>query len=302
MRLRLLLALAAAALLGACNMVTTVNPMFPPSAEREQLRDGGWATTDAPCQFSDAAPVKDWQICVGATQIKGDHITLWDPQGHNRSDVDVIWTKGPPPVAQVLMRFDPQKDPSEPDHLNVYGGFEEKKRDAQGRAVEIEAWTVLCGPPRTPSPVSPSTAFARLRISPPCAAQRWPVAATTSSRSTCAGSATEAADATGERAWTGVGSGRQGRYAVTAGHGRRFMAMESAHETPAHLHPAQRRRRLGPGPIGAIAPARRRHGVPIDQWPGIAFDLPARQCVGRQRHLHLPRRRHALRRADLRAG
>ncbi|MBS0295673.1 MAG: hypothetical protein JSR45_05125 [Proteobacteria bacterium] len=152
MRIRLLLALAAAALLGACNMVTTVDPMFPPSTEREKLRDGVWATTNEPCEFDAAAPVKDWPVCVGATLVKGDHITLWDPQAHNRSDVDAIWTKGPPPVAQVLMKFEPSKDPKEPDHLYVYGGFEVEKRDAQGRVVELEAWNVLCGPPRVLKP------------------------------------------------------------------------------------------------------------------------------------------------------
>lgn len=152
MRIRLLLALAATACMGACNMVTSVDPMFPPSAEREKVREGVWATTDEPCAFNEAAPIKDWPICVGATLIKGDHLTLWDPQAHNRADVDIVWTKGPPPVAQVLMKFDPPKDAKEGDHLYVYGGFEVKRRDAQGRAVEIEVWHVLCGPPRKPKP------------------------------------------------------------------------------------------------------------------------------------------------------
>jgi hypothetical protein len=143
------LALALAAGLGGCNLVSTVEPMFGPNEPREKVRDGVWALTNEACEFSDAKPIKDWPDCVAPVVITGDQAVTWDPEKKRRVEAKVVWTLGPPPVAQERLQFDPEPTkPKQSDHIFVYSGFEVLKRDAAGRAVEIGAWSVICGPPR----------------------------------------------------------------------------------------------------------------------------------------------------------
>ena len=56
--------LAAAALLGGCNMVTTSTPLFAVEAGSPKLKPGVWATPDAACVFDPNEPAERWPSCA----------------------------------------------------------------------------------------------------------------------------------------------------------------------------------------------------------------------------------------------
>ena len=64
--MRILIALAAASLLGGCNMVMSETPWFSVADQTgaPQLREGVWVEPGANCAFIKDDPVDKWPTCA----------------------------------------------------------------------------------------------------------------------------------------------------------------------------------------------------------------------------------------------
>ncbi len=151
MNLRPALALAVLALLGACNMVVTKDPVFSQAdaAGAPGMRPGVWdGEPAAGCQVDETKPLADWPTCASGFVVLDDH-TIGDFKEDNgkRSwlTTDYALAAGAPRVLQVHVTAG-TNDPVMPS-MYVYAGFEPTKFDDAGRIVAGRSWVVICGPP-----------------------------------------------------------------------------------------------------------------------------------------------------------
>jgi hypothetical protein len=161
--MRLLLAIASLALLGACNMVVTKAPLFSKAdtAGLAQLRPGVWReTTDKPCDFDETKPLADWPGCANGFITKDGQVGGYDTDANGKktwSSLELIVAGGEPRVMQVLMKELGVKGlgdlPFGPMYL--YVAAHPTKTDAQGRIVAYSGWPILCGPPPPPDAKGP---------------------------------------------------------------------------------------------------------------------------------------------------
>lgn len=144
--------LGALALLGACNMVVTKDPVFAKAdaVGAPQMRPGVWSSGSATdCQFDEAKPLKDWPGCADGFLVKRDG-TFAEFSGQAGKQAlaptDVMLAAGEPRIMQVHL-MPGADDPLMPSAY-LYAGLEATRRDDQGRIVAARAWIVMCGPPR----------------------------------------------------------------------------------------------------------------------------------------------------------
>jgi hypothetical protein len=137
--MRIVVAIAALAVLGGCNMVHSSAPMFSAadSAGAPTFRDGVWASPDRGCQFDPNTPVKSWPKCADGSS------TIAPATGET-----YLFVAGDPLILQVRHEDDDHKV----DYY--YAGVEPLKLDAQGRITAFKGWLIQCGPP-PPAPKSP---------------------------------------------------------------------------------------------------------------------------------------------------
>jgi hypothetical protein len=143
----------ALALLGACNMVVTRDPVFSKAdaAGAPAMRPGVWdGEPAANCTVDESQPLADWPACANGFVVLDDH-TLGEVRDQNgkpaRATADYVLATGRPRVLQLHLTAD---DPAMPAFY-VYGAFEPTKLDDAGRIVAGRSWIVVCGPPPPPS-------------------------------------------------------------------------------------------------------------------------------------------------------
>jgi hypothetical protein len=162
------LVIACLALLGACNVVLTKDPLFKPAdaAGAPTLRPGVWLLFLQPdCKVDTAKPFVAWPDCAGGALVGDDEIA-----GHKSgapADVlermPVVLVAGQPRIAQFPVDIDTSVTASASasggatasasasggGHAQPYGyaGVRPTKLDAEGRIVAFNYWPVACGPP-----------------------------------------------------------------------------------------------------------------------------------------------------------
>lgn len=144
--------------LGGCNMVVSDKPWFAASeAAQPGLKDGLWVNLKGPdCQFDPALAVQDWPECAQPMLVDGAFYR--GPNGKADEDkaqlADVAkWDKiehvlvaGDPLIDQIDMKSGAD-DPTRSDSKGyLYIAARIVKRDADGRAIEVQRWPVACGP------------------------------------------------------------------------------------------------------------------------------------------------------------
>jgi hypothetical protein len=161
---RTIVLLAAALMLGACNLVVSETPVFSAvdSQGAPPFKPGIWASPDPGCDFKTSEPVDSWPKCangttIGETAIQG----TMDPGSLAATDSSHAPETGPQKVAlpYVLAAGDPrvmQVDMKLPDApLGKFGVFyfvavHPTAFGADGRITAAEMWIVQCGPPPPP--------------------------------------------------------------------------------------------------------------------------------------------------------
>ena len=160
--------LSCSALLGACNVVLTKDPLFAQadSAGAATLRPGVWLffRRDG-CDVDTSKPFLDWPDCAGGGLVKEGEIA-----GHKSGApkdalerTPVVLAAGDPRIAQLRVDVDVSADAeasasggatasasaSGGGHSEPYGyaGVRPTRLDEQGRIVAFRFWPVDCGPP-----------------------------------------------------------------------------------------------------------------------------------------------------------
>lgn len=146
---RLLFVLAAALILGGCNMVYAEHPLFTAAdaAGAPALRPGIWSKRAADCVFDAARPISEWPECADPVLITPDRIG--DP-GKPDKQGGYVLAGGDPRVMQMELTLDADKPP-----IWIFVGLKPLKSDTEGRITEARTWIVLCGPPPPPPPETP---------------------------------------------------------------------------------------------------------------------------------------------------
>jgi hypothetical protein len=162
------LTIACCALLGACNVVLTKEPLFTQgdAAGAPTLRSGVWLFFRQPdCDVDPSKPYLDWPDCAGGGIVSAGEIA-GHKSGAPKDELErtpVILAAGDPRVGQLRVDVDTSvhadasasggatasASASGGGHAQPYGyvGLRPTKLDAQGRIVAFKFWPVACGPP-----------------------------------------------------------------------------------------------------------------------------------------------------------
>ena len=166
--LRAVVAAAALALLTACNMVETKDPLFATADEQggPVLRPGVWLIgKDGDCQVDEAKPIDTWPSCAGGAVVKSGSLTGHDTKNGKGvwETIPFIFAAGDPRIIQVKVdetvsvsagaeasggaEASASASGGGEAHYFGYAGALATKTDDQGRITAISYWPVLCGPP-----------------------------------------------------------------------------------------------------------------------------------------------------------
>jgi hypothetical protein len=166
--LRLILTVACLALLSACNVVMTKEPLFAQAdgAGAPTLRQGVWLFFKEPdCKLDESKPFTEWPDCAG-----GGYVTAGNVRGHKSNappdqleDTPFVLAAGDPRIMQLQVDVDlsaqasasasgdatASASASPPVHARPYGygAVRPTKLDDQGRIIAFDLWPVQCGPP-----------------------------------------------------------------------------------------------------------------------------------------------------------
>jgi hypothetical protein len=164
---RLALVVASFALLGACNVVMTKDPLFTQAdaAGAANLRPGVWLFfKQADCKFDESRPFTEWPDCAG-----GGLVTPGNLKGHKAGapadrleDTPFVLAPGDPRIMQLQVDVDlsvqgsasasgdaTASASSGASHSRPYGygAVRPTKFDDQGRITAFTLWPIQCGPP-----------------------------------------------------------------------------------------------------------------------------------------------------------
>ena len=165
--LRSLIVLAPLALLGACNVVMTKDPLFTLADEAgaPRMRPGVWLMgKDGDCKVDEKAPIDAWPECAGGGVVKEGEVVGPDKKSKGGWEHDpFILTAGDPRIMQIRVDMSASVEatasasggatasasssPPQKAQLYGYGGARATKMDAQGFIIAISYWPVMCGPP-----------------------------------------------------------------------------------------------------------------------------------------------------------
>lgn len=166
--LRFILTVACLALLSACNVVMTKDPLFTQAdgAGAPTLRQGVWLFFEEPgCKLDESRSFTEWPDCAG-----GGYVTAGSVRGHKSNappdqleDTPFVLAAGDPRIMQLQVDVDlsAQADAnasgdatasastSSPVHARPYGygAVRPTRFDDQGRIIAFTLWPVQCGPP-----------------------------------------------------------------------------------------------------------------------------------------------------------
>ena len=170
---KLWIGLAAAAMLGGCNIVVSPTPVFTlaDSAGAPEFHPGLWATPRPGCTFDDSTPVARWPDCVDTFVVQGGLLRDVGDKAKGKPGTPYVIAAGEPLVVQARMDTDVQAGAnvsssrgaaasasasvsvtqSEPPPY-IFLAVHPLAFDDRRRMVRIEAWPVLCGPPPPTDP------------------------------------------------------------------------------------------------------------------------------------------------------
>jgi hypothetical protein len=144
--------MAAVLLLTGCeNYVVSEKPWFRSehAAGVQQVRSGWWVVDDADCPVDPNVGSTAWPDCANLMLVPED----WAGVMHAADGTELLLARGDPMIAQYeLVSASDAAVPSQ--HGYLYFGVNALKRDEQGRAVALNYWPALCGPPRSDRPVA----------------------------------------------------------------------------------------------------------------------------------------------------
>jgi hypothetical protein len=155
--------LAAALLLGGCNLVVSETPVFSAAdaAGAPALKPGVWAAPQPNCDFKPSDPLDKWPQCAGGAAITPDAIlAAADSAGVAAPDqsapapaktmrVPYVLAAGDPRIMQI--HFVLPLDPAIKAAFFYFVALKPTAHDADGRITAAEAWLIQCGPPPPPS-------------------------------------------------------------------------------------------------------------------------------------------------------
>jgi len=181
------LAIAGCALLSACNVVLTNEPLFTQAdaAGAPTLRPGVWLFfKQEGCDVDSAKPFVDWPDCAGGGLVKEGKIA-GHKSGAPKDELErtpVVLAAGDPRVAQLRVDVDVGADAqasasgdatasasaSGGGHSQPYGyaAVRPTKLDEAGRIVAFRFWPVACGPPPPKDKSGADTAAGTLKPLP----------------------------------------------------------------------------------------------------------------------------------------
>jgi hypothetical protein len=187
---RLALIIAGLALMSACNVVMTKEPLFTQAdaAGAPPLRPGVWLFFEqADCKFDQSKPFTEWPDCAGGGLVVSPGVV----RGHKANappdvleDTPVVLAAGEPRIlqAQVDVNLSVQADASTSGEGTTpssstassaaqaqpygYAAVRPTKFDSQGRIVALTLWPVQCGPPPPKDKDGNDTAPATLKPLP----------------------------------------------------------------------------------------------------------------------------------------
>src|SRR6185312_15724277 len=164
MGLRATALVAAALLLGGCNVVVSKTPVFAAadSAGAPAFRPGLWLAEKGGCKVEEAQPVAKWPECadplvITPTEVHG----LGDKAGKPEP---YLVAAGDPMVVQAQVDIDVSAgvDVTATGNATATGSAKAEVKgpppyafmavhplalNAQGRVIRMEQWPVMCGPP-----------------------------------------------------------------------------------------------------------------------------------------------------------
>jgi hypothetical protein len=166
--LRLAAIVAGLALLCACNVVVTKDPLFAQkdAAGAPALRPGVWMFfKDADCQVDEAKPFTQWPDCVGGGLVTADGVRAHKANAppDQLEDSPFVLASGEPRILQAQVDVDlsltaeasasggatATASGGGSTHARPYGyaAVRPTKLDSEGRIVAFTLWPVQCGPP-----------------------------------------------------------------------------------------------------------------------------------------------------------
>jgi hypothetical protein len=175
------------ALLSACNVVVTKDPLFAQadSAGAPTLRPGVWMFfKEADCQVDEAKPFTDWPDCVGGGLVSPGNV-----KGHKAKappdqleDTPIVLASGEPRILQAQVDVDlsmtaeasanggatASSSGESSAHARPYGyaAVRPTKLDSEGRITAFTLWPIQCGPPPPKDKDGNDTAPATLKPLP----------------------------------------------------------------------------------------------------------------------------------------
>jgi hypothetical protein len=143
---------AAALMLGGCNLVVTPRPLFSAADQAPGAlpRSGVWRTAAKPdCAFDPAKPLGEWPECAGGVALQADgRARYYDhaakpPAWKTQS---LLFLPGSPMIGQVEVTVVGATLPVG-DKPYAYVGVRPARTDEARRIVAMRVWPVQCGPP-----------------------------------------------------------------------------------------------------------------------------------------------------------
>jgi hypothetical protein len=147
--MRIASVIAAAGLLGGCNMVMSETPWFSAAdqAGAPIVREGVWAGPATDCVFNKDDPADQWPACANGVVLRGDQLREQLGSANGGDVVTFVLAAGDPAIWQFHIPLDPKVAAEEPAPQYVYIAFVPTAKDHDGRVVAFRDWTVQCGPP-----------------------------------------------------------------------------------------------------------------------------------------------------------
>jgi hypothetical protein len=162
-RAHILILVAAALMLGGCNLVVSQTPVFraADAAGAPPFKPGLWASPGPGCTFDESTPFDAWPKCANGSEIRPDALVATvDPtavtassdskagSGPKKVDLQYVLAAGDPRVMQVDLHI-PEAG------LGQLGFFyfvavKPTRFDDDGRITAAQMWPIQCGPPPPP--------------------------------------------------------------------------------------------------------------------------------------------------------
>ncbi|MDQ0462438.1 hypothetical protein QO010_000186 [Caulobacter ginsengisoli] len=144
--------LAAVLLLGACNQMTSTQPLFSAAdaAGAPALKDGLWLTDEPDCRVDVRKPVQKWPVCARWYVVRGGEVLNFHAADRDSpaewETMSFLLASGEPRIMQADIRG-VLNQADKPVPMFMYLALTPTVLDSEGRITAQNWWMVLCGPP-----------------------------------------------------------------------------------------------------------------------------------------------------------